>query len=90
MPSVIICVISLAGQGDIGVPELQEPGPLCDCIRPGLRTPLSVVCTRTQPLDSCIMIARMKRASTPDWDAMLEMADLISLISVGESFWKPN
>lgn len=61
---------------------------MCDCIRPGFLTPLAVDPTRTQPLDSCMTMARMKRGSTPpDWPTD-SMADLSSAVSSSEFGWK--
>lgn len=41
--------------------------------------------TRTQPLDSCMMMARIKRGSTPEEAATLVMEDLMFAISSAES-----
>lgn len=78
VPSLIICKIwseghGVTGAGFVEVPVLQVPLPLWSCIKPGFLTPLSVVGTRTQPLLSCMTIARMNRESTPvefDTDTM--------------------
>jgi hypothetical protein len=43
-----------------------------------------VVTTRTQPLLSCMTIAKMKRGSTPDEAETFLIAALMSEISVGE------
>ena len=77
-------MISLAGHGLETVASLQVPAPLCDCMRPGFRTPKFVVGARTQPLLSCMMIAKMKRASMPveeatDW-MLLDISDISSSV----------
>ena len=88
VPSVIICVISDMGHGFANEPptdsELHVPAPLWLCMRPGLATLHVVVGARTQPLLSCITMARMKRSSTPVEDAMLEIADFRSALSSAE------
>lgn len=43
----------------MGEDGLQVPGPVALCIRPGFAWPQDVVGARTQPLDSCIVVARM-------------------------------
>ncbi len=52
---------------------------------PGLNTEYSVVMTRTQPVDSCIMTARIMRASTPVVEAMAWMAVFMSASSASVS-----
>lgn len=54
-------------------------------MRPGLATDQEVVTTRTQPLDSCITIARTKRGSTLLAAATERMEDFRVAISEAES-----
>lgn len=73
------------GQGVVLLPSLlQEPSPAWLCMRPVFTTPLSVDWTRTQPLLSCIITARMNRASTPVSLAIDLMLVLMSLVSSSE------
>ena len=82
VPSWIIWRISVAGHGLIGLPSgLQEPFPSALCIKPGLAWPQAVVGARTQPLDSCIIMARMNSFGTPetsDSDSMLSLMACVS------------
>jgi hypothetical protein len=48
-----------AGHGVMGCEGLQVPVPEALCISPGFAWPQDVVGARTQPLDSCITMARM-------------------------------
>ena len=48
---------------------------------PGLKWEYSVVITRTQPVDSCMMVARINRLSTPVELATSVMAFFISSVS---------
>ncbi len=52
---------------------------------PGLKTEYSVVMTRTQPVDSCMMMAKITRASTPVVEAMAWMAVFMSATSASVS-----
>lgn len=52
-------------------------------MRPGLALAIAVVPTRTLPLDSWIMVARMKRASTPVEEEMERMEAWRSEVSSG-------
>src|SRR5258707_543874 len=82
VPSVIICVISLSGHGFwTEPPSLHVPEPLWSCMRPGFRTPKFVTGARTQPLLSCMTMAKMKRASTPVVEATDWMLDFRVAIS---------
>lgn len=87
-PSDTICVIMDAGQGLVFA---QVPVPAWVCIRPGFTTPPLEVGARTHPPDSCMIVARMKRESTPDDDALARTAVWISLISswllLGWPYW---
>jgi len=73
VPSVIMPVMVAGGQGAVVLAQLL--GPLWSCMSPGFTMPPvgeTVLGTRTQPLDSCKMVARMNRGSTPvvlatDW-----------------------
>jgi hypothetical protein len=65
-----------------GVTPTQVPEPSWLCIKPVFWTPLLVDWTRTQPLLSCMMIARMKRSSTPLELAIDLMCSLIWSVSV--------
>lgn len=40
---------------------LHEPVPLWDCMSPGLKWEYCVVMTRTQPVDSCMTIAFLRK-----------------------------
>jgi len=94
VPSSIIWWISEYGQGVCTVPSLSTPGrpraamlvlhepvPLWDCMSPGLKWEYCVVMTRTQPVDSCMTIAKMNRASTPVDEARSRIAVFRSAIS---------
>jgi hypothetical protein len=63
VPSMIMPWIMLAGQGAGMVKQLL--GTLWSCMRPGFRTPTEVSLVRTQPPDSCIIVASITRLSTP-------------------------
>ena len=83
-PSEIMPVMVEAGQGLVPVPQVFSPA--CDCIRPGLACDPYVVWTLTQPLDSCITVARIKRASTLAVAAMARMLLPRLAVSSGELF----
>lgn len=90
VPSIIMPVMIGAGHGVIGLPfMLQLFKPLWSCMSPGLKTPPNVEGARTQPLDSCMMTARMNRGSTPEEAETEIIADLMSAISSGELLAAP-
>ena len=60
-------------------------------MRPGFAMPLLVVGTRTQPLDSCMTMARTKRSSRPfcpatDWMALPTSEVSCAELSVPQPF----
>lgn len=59
--------------------SLQVCEPFESWRRPGFRTPLLVVITRTQPDDSWMVIASKKRGSMlPCWDSIAEKTAAVS------------
>ena len=87
VPWSIMLWIVAAGQGErtsegeVAEPELHFAEPMYDCSKPGFSTLRDVTGARTQPLLSCSIMARMKRASTSEDCETEEMADLIEAIS---------
>lgn len=75
----------MSGQGEMGPWSRgwhdAVPAP---CMRPGLWASECDVGARTHPLDSCMMIARMKEAGMEDWADSERILDLMAEVSAGE------